>query len=399
MVKALPWLNCVFFFQGTKVAPLVSPEPRAGSGIGTRSRDSFVEGGHRTCSSSESGFYSRYFIVLKKDGGGLRPIIDLCLLNRAIKRFRFKMLTKQTDHVSDHVQGLFFHDRAQGRILQCIYPSSTHEVPGVCFRGWSIPVSGSSVRPVTLTLHFHEVCGCCPGSVATPGHPHTQLYRWLVDFSSVRADGGSASRCRPRPFEIAGAAAERQVECAFSATENHLSGCGMGFDNDAGTVVSCSYRSNSHSREGSERRPVTHCQTVSETVGSDSSCVQHDTFWPAVHETFAVVAQDQGVFPEGEPALHDQGHAAMLTCLRHVEETLVPVSRPVVGGSLSSRNANDGRLPHGLGGGHECPLCLRSVGRPSSYVAHQLPGDVGRVLSSKTLPSRPKGAPCACPHR
>ncbi|KAL0159107.1 hypothetical protein M9458_047183, partial [Cirrhinus mrigala] len=40
----------------------------------------------------ESGFYSRYFIVLKKDGG-LRPILDLRLLNRSVKRLKFKMLT------------------------------------------------------------------------------------------------------------------------------------------------------------------------------------------------------------------------------------------------------------------------------------------------------------------
>ncbi len=55
---------------------------------------------------------------------------------------------------------------------------------------------------------------------------------------------------------------------------------------------------------------------------NDVSCVQRDTFWPAVHETPIVVAQDQGVIPEGKPTLHDQGHAAMPMCLRHVEETL-----------------------------------------------------------------------------
>ncbi len=38
------------------------------------------------------GFYSPYFIVPKK-GGGLRPILDLRLLNRALHRFPFKMLT------------------------------------------------------------------------------------------------------------------------------------------------------------------------------------------------------------------------------------------------------------------------------------------------------------------
>ncbi|ROL51349.1 Transposon Ty3-G Gag-Pol polyprotein [Anabarilius grahami] len=42
--------------------------------------------------SKMSGFYSRYFIVPKKDGG-LRPIIDLRVLNRSVKKLKFKMLT------------------------------------------------------------------------------------------------------------------------------------------------------------------------------------------------------------------------------------------------------------------------------------------------------------------
>ncbi len=104
----------------------------------------------------------------------------------------------QTVCVSNQDRGLVCHDRSQGCILPYIHPSSTQEVPEVCFRGRSIPVLGSSVRPVTLTPHFHKVSGCCLGSVATPGHPHTELHRRLVDFSSVRADGVSASRCRPR---------------------------------------------------------------------------------------------------------------------------------------------------------------------------------------------------------
>ncbi len=58
-----------------------------------------------------------------------------------------------------------------------------------------------------------------------------------------------------------------------------------------------------------------------------------------------MVAQDQGFFPEGQPASHDQGHMAMLTCLRRGEETLVPVSRPCVLGSSSSLNANGEKLP------------------------------------------------------
>ncbi|KAI2645917.1 enzymatic polyprotein [Labeo rohita] len=48
-----------------------------------------------------------------------------------------------------------------------------------------------------------------------------------------------------------------------------------------------------------------HCKAVPTTAGSHGSCVQHHTFWPAVHETPRVVAQDQGVLPEGKPVSHD----------------------------------------------------------------------------------------------
>ncbi len=45
----------------------------------------------------------------------------------------------------------------------------------------------------------------------------------------------------------------------------------MGFDNDAGTYVSCSYRVDPHDSQERERRPVTHCEAFSKDVGSDGS--------------------------------------------------------------------------------------------------------------------------------
>ncbi len=236
-------------------------------------------------------------------------------------------------------------------------------------------------------------------SVVATRHPHTQLHRRLVDSRSIRADSGSTSRCCSRSHESVGVKTESQEECAFSITENHLSWCGVGFDHDAGMYVPCSVRVDPHGSQESERRPVTHCQAVSETAGSDGSCVQRDTYWPAVHETPTVVAQDQGVLPQGKPALHDQGHAAVPTCLRHVKTTLVLVSRPGAGSSVSPRNTSDGCVPHRLGSGHELPPCPRSVEWPPSHVAHQLAGDAGCVSGSETLSPRPKRSPCVGAHR
>ncbi len=93
------------------------------------------------------------------------------------------------------------------------------------------------------------------------------------------------------------------------------------------------------------------------------------------------MTQDHKVFPEGQPISQDQGHAAMLSFLRHVE------------------NANDGSLPHGLGGGHVWPLRPGYVGRSPSHVAYELPGDAGSISSIETLSPRPDRPSCANTHR
>ncbi len=55
---------------------------------------------------------------------------------------------------------------------------------------------------------------------------------------------------KDRDHRCVGVKTERQEECAFSITENHLYWCGVGFDQDAGTYVPCSYRVNPHGMSG-----------------------------------------------------------------------------------------------------------------------------------------------------
>ncbi|KAI2645589.1 Thromboxane-A synthase [Labeo rohita] len=54
---------------------------------------------------------------------------------------------------------------------------------------------------------------------------------------------------------------------------------------------------------------------------------------------------------------------------------------------------------HRLGYGHEWPLRPGSVERSPSHLAHQLPGDAGRVLSVETLSPGPNRPPCVGSHR
>ncbi len=66
-----------------------------------------------------------------------------------------------------------------------------------------------------------------------------------------------------------GVKGKRNEKWASSSTEDHLSGRGVGFDHDAGTSVSCSYRVDPRNSQESERRSVTHCEAFSKAVGSD----------------------------------------------------------------------------------------------------------------------------------
>ncbi len=143
----------------------------------------------------ESGFYNRYFIIPKKNGG-LRPILDLRLLNRSVMRLKFKMLTvKQVVFQIRSEDWFVTIDLIDAYFHVSILPSH-RKFLRFAFRGKTYQYRVLPSRPSTRTPNFHEVCGCCSGCSATPGYPHTQLHRRLVDLSSFRADGVLTLRCR-----------------------------------------------------------------------------------------------------------------------------------------------------------------------------------------------------------
>ncbi len=206
-------------------------ESRAGSGIRTRGQLSSEEGGHRGGPSSRQRVRVLQPVLrCSKEGWGATSNFRSAATEPLSQPPEVQNAYCKTGRVSDQIRGLVHHDRSKRRLFPCIHPSQSQEVPEVRFQGQSLPISGSSLRPSTLTSNFHEVRGCCTGSSATPGHPHTQLHRRLVDFSSFRADGGSTSRCRSRSHERVGVKTKCKEKCAVSIPENHLSRRGVGFD-------------------------------------------------------------------------------------------------------------------------------------------------------------------------
>jgi len=169
----------------------------AGSGYGAGSADSSMKGGYRKASPSQQGVRV------------LQPVL----------------------HCSKKGWGVASYSRSY------FHPSSSQEFPEVCFGRRNIPISGSSVWPRLITLHFHEMHWCSSGSLETPGHLRVGLYQRLVDFSSIRADGSSALRCRSVSHEDAGVKAQHQKECAPPFSEDHFPRCSLGFDNNVSTIA------------------------------------------------------------------------------------------------------------------------------------------------------------------
>ncbi len=190
---------------------------RTGSGIRTRGQLSSEEGGHRGgLSSRQRVRVLQPVLPCSKEGWRVTSNFRSAATEPLSQPPEVQNAYCKTGRVSDQIRGLVRHDRSKRRLFPHIHPSQSQEVPEVRFQGQSLPISGSSLRPNTLTPNFYEVRGCCTGSFATPGHPHTQLHRRLVDFSSFRAVGGSTSRCRSRSHERVGVKTKCKVCCLHS---------------------------------------------------------------------------------------------------------------------------------------------------------------------------------------
>ncbi len=127
-----------------------------------------------------TGFYSKYFLVPKKDGG-LRPILDLRQLNRFIKVLPFKMLT--TAQILESIEpgewfasidlkDAYFHvPICQDRVYQFrVLPFGLSLSPRVFTSGFSSPSSSSVCRNKNCSIPGRLVNLCSFSQSSHEGH-------------------------------------------------------------------------------------------------------------------------------------------------------------------------------------------------------------------------------------
>ncbi len=125
---------------------------------------------------SESGFYSRYFLVPKKDGG-LRPILDLRRLNHALMRRSFRMITLK--QILSQIRTGDWFCSLDLKDAYFSHPDSppSQTILEIRLRGSGLPVHGPTLWAVSGPPYFYEVHGRGSFPSETDGNPHSQLPR------------------------------------------------------------------------------------------------------------------------------------------------------------------------------------------------------------------------------
>ncbi len=114
------------------------------------------------------GCYSPYFIVPKK-GGGLRPILDLRVLNRALHKLPFKMLTHRRMIKCIQPQDWFAAIDLKDAYFHVSILPATQTVSTVCVRRSGMAVQGPPLRALPVSPCVHEGCRGRPYPVTPLG--------------------------------------------------------------------------------------------------------------------------------------------------------------------------------------------------------------------------------------
>lgn len=128
---------------------------------------------------SQQGFYSRYFLVPKKDSVTLRPILDLRVLNTHLRRFTFRMLTHKTLCKSIRrgdwfttidLSDAYFHiavHRAHRKYLRFAFKGTTYEYQVIPF--------GLSLAPRVFTK-------CVEAALAPLRSSGIRIFSYIDDY-------------------------------------------------------------------------------------------------------------------------------------------------------------------------------------------------------------------------
>ncbi len=353
------------------------------------SRDRSPTGKWRDRAGPSSQYEVRVLQPLPKKSVGLRPILDLCVLNRALHRLPFKMLTPkrifgcvrpQDWFAAIDLKDAYFHVSILPRhrpFLRFVFEGRAYQYKVLPF--------GLSLSPRVFTK-------------VAEGRAHSQLPRRLAYTSSV---SGSVMRTQglgalaPQPVGPSGQLGKEQT---LPDAEDLISRYGVGFGQSDSAPHAGTRSVGVELLEYIQEQDGGTTETVSEAPGAYGGCggghaagLLH--MRPLQHWL-------HGRVPRGGVAeWHAAGpsHSSLPTNLHPVVRPFIPSGRSAPGTGLQARCGLHGCLRQGLGGHVQRACSVGGLDRSPTALAYQLPRVAGSTPglepSQETLTRRARTGP------
>ncbi len=277
----------------------------------------------------ESGLYKGPYFIVPKKHGGLHPIWDLRVLNRALVKLPFKMLTQRRLFQCVRPFRLGCSDRPERRLLPCLDPPS---IP-LCVRRASIPVGPPLRAPQPV------------GASGQPGKEQTLPY--AEDLFSRQGVGLG----QPHSTSLRGA-------CSVNAEMPGVS----------------------PAQEGGST------ETFSEAPGAYGILSRYHAARIASYETASALASrpspEMGMAPRHIPGLT---HPVLPSHLQPLVGSCLSSGRSSPRASIQARCCFNRRLCHRLGGHVQRARSRGALDRAPAAVAYQLPRVAGSIACSAPL--------------
>ncbi len=299
---------------------------------------------------SESGFYSRYFLVPKKDGG-LRPILDLRRLNHALMRRLFRMITlkqilsqirTEDWFCSLDLKDAYFHIQTaphHRRFLRFAFE-------GVAYQYTVLPF-GLSLAPRTFTK-------CMDAALSPLRQMGIRILNYLDDWLILAQSEVELLSHRTlilSHLERLGAQGQFRQKRTVSQQTNIVSGYSSGLSSHESGDSARTRSGHSETQGHLQERHRSPTQSVSENAGPYGRSIASVTAGPAPHAPPSTLVEITGSTQRmASRTLAYQGESGLCNSPDPLEEPTVDGEGRGHGVGPNQESCHDRRLQHRLGG-------------------------------------------------
>ncbi len=239
---------------------------------------------------SESGFYSRNFLVPKKTVAYSRSQTpELHPDEMAVQDDHF-----ETDPLANMPRGLVHVAGSERRVLSHPGSPPSQTILEIRIRRGGISIQGPPVWSVPGSPHFYTMHGCGSLPSATDGNPHTQLPRRLAHSGPVAGVFNIAQDPPPQPLSLPVAQGQLSQEQTVTQPASFFPGHSYRLSADDSNHFSGARHDNSALRGFLRGKDSLSAQSFPENAGPYGSGFAGTSVGSASHAIYPVLAEAEG---------------------------------------------------------------------------------------------------------